>query len=306
MDYDPRVISSRRTGRRTYVLGPGGAPVIGYRPALLVADTPLMGRASKIGRLIHKVIRGNLGRLWIWPQCHYGTVKKRFGFFKTRYHREFIQLYEVDHTLLGMLTRSSWEVLRQAVCHSLKPSEHRRRPDINSPDPNSVRGAIRQADRVRRLKQRKRRKIRRRGRQFRDPMTDLLFQAVNPVPEQGTSRHLEDEVARDLRRVMVPEYVLPVPIPIPPPAPPAPPPPAPPVVSRRAGKDFHLESRLGIHSFGENVATQPRPLGHICDHTTREEMLACPYRLKPPKRKLIEGTTLEEYAKRIRDQQDPG
>jgi len=161
MVYEPRVIFSGRPGRRTHCVGPRGAPVIGYRPAPLVAATPRIGRASRIGRCVNKVIRDNLKRLWIWPQCHYDTCKKRMGFFKSRFKRDFVQLYEVDHTVLGMLTRSSWDILRESVCHRLNPSERRRRPDINSPDPNTVR-AYKNAEKKRRNLQRRRRSKKRR------------------------------------------------------------------------------------------------------------------------------------------------
>jgi len=164
---EPNMIVSSRLGKRAYHVGPGGAPVNGFRPALLLADTPIIGRASRVGRKFHKVIHDNLGRLWLWPQCHRDTCKKRFGFLKSRFRREFIYLYEVDHTLLGMLTHSSWNVCFQAICHGLNPLERRRRPDLNSPDPNTVLGARHQLARrekclKRRQEQRKRRKLRRR------------------------------------------------------------------------------------------------------------------------------------------------
>jgi len=155
-----RVNFIRRRMRRTYILGPGGAPVIGYRPTQLITATPRVGRASKLGRLIHKVINDNLKAIWIWPQCHYDTVKKRFGFLKNSFPKEFLYLYEVDHTMLGMMTRSSWNLVRETVLRQFSSPNVRRRADEYSSDPNTIR-AHGNAVRKRRELQRKKRKAKR-------------------------------------------------------------------------------------------------------------------------------------------------
>jgi len=164
MVYEPYMTFPARVGSRTYPVGPRGAPIFGYRPALLVAVTPRIGRASRVGRRIHKIINDNLRRYYIWPQCLYGTVKKRFDLLRSLYKKEWIQLYEVDHTLLGMLTSWSWNHLLETL-RRLKPLTHRKRPDLNSPDPNSVRSALRNEARVSQMRKAKQRNSRLRKRQ---------------------------------------------------------------------------------------------------------------------------------------------
>jgi len=208
MDYDPRVITPYRVGRRTYNVGPRGAPVIGYRPKLLVAETPNVGRASRLGRKFHQVLNQNLKRLWIWPQCHYDTCNKRFAYFKTRYSHEFIRFYEIDHTILGMLTRTSWNVVRKAVCDSLPPLTKRRRPSYDSPDPNTIRSLHKHEESLKRCKRRKRQRKRRHGRHFRNPaVRDELLQRATPVPSRTVRDTISDNFAIRERRNQ--DYVWP-------------------------------------------------------------------------------------------------
>jgi len=250
--------------------------------------------------------------LYIWPTWCNTTLKYRYRYLKSLDRKDFLYLYLVDHTIIGMLTRTSWEALVKFIQMNFIPLVSRKRLERVAFVHGNEHLLVKVAKRNRRMvrKKAKRRAARRREAPAPPPPppppsnTGLRrTNALRRPPPGGPPRQLEDEISRDLRRAMVPEYRLPAPIPPTPPAPPAPPPP--PIVSdsRRPGKDWHLESRLGIHSFGENVATQPRPLGHICDHTSREEMLACPYRIKPPKRRILEFGALDEYAKRIKDQQ---
>jgi len=163
MVYGPRVILPPRRGNRTYVLGPGSLPCIGYLPKQLFAAPNRNGSASRVGRKFHKVVCDNLRQVWYWPQWHHATAKKRFEFLKLKYRFEFVRLYKSEHSLLGMLTQSSWDLLCRALLSKTKPRTKRRRPDINSPDPNDVRGAMRHQSRGLALKAKKRRNVRRRG-----------------------------------------------------------------------------------------------------------------------------------------------
>jgi len=241
MEYVPRVINPSRAGRRVHILGPEGAPVIGYRPTPLVAATPLLGCTSRVGRGFNKVLRLNLKAIWVWPQPHFGVAKKRFLFLKTRYPHEFVRLSRADHAILGMLTRTSWNVVRNAVLDSVSPRERRARPSYLSPDPNTIRALHSHEESLARCKRRKRQRVRRRGKHFRDPaVRDSLLQRVTPTPSWGIRDTISDNFAIRERRnqdYVIPESDVPtirqtsvvsVPAPPPPPGPPPPPPPPPP------------------------------------------------------------------------------
>jgi len=218
MEYVPRVINPSRAGRRVHTLGPEGAPVIGYRPTPLVAATPLRGCTSRVGRGFNKVLRLNLKAIWIWPQPHFGVAKKRFLFLKTRYSHEFVRLSRADHAILGMLTRTSWNVVRNAVLDSVSPRERRARPSYLSPDPNTIRALHSHEESLARCKRRKRQRVRRRGRHFRDPaVRDSLFQRVTQTPSWGIRDTISDNFAIRERRNQ--DYVVPAPLPPPPPPP---------------------------------------------------------------------------------------
>jgi len=248
MVYGQCVILPRRRDTRTYVLGPGSLPCIGYLPKRLIAAPSRNGSASRVGRKFHKVVCDNLGLVWYWPQWHHATAKKRFEFLKSKYRFDFIRLYKSEHSLLGMLTQSSWDLLCRALLSKTKPRTKRRRPDINSPDPNDVRGAMNHQSRGLALKAKKRRNMRRRGFQRsnrRDKRRAVLF-TPGSIPDPRSvsdrsdfSREMErNEILRrrdaefSTSQSGVPTTrqasVVSVPVPPPPPGPPPPPPPPPP------------------------------------------------------------------------------
>jgi len=250
MVFEPYVNFRSRERNRTYVLGPGGLPCIGYSPVRLSAAPCRNGTASRVGRKFHKVITDNLRLVWYWPQWHAPTARKRFNFLKSKYRFDFVRLYKSEHSILGMLTQSSWDLLCRALLSRTKPRTKRRRPDICSPDPNDVRGALRAEARRSRLSAKNRRRRRRRGFQRsnrRDKRRGVLF-APGSIPDpisvenrSNFTRVMErDEISRrreagfSLSVSGVPttrqSSVVSVPPPPPPPGPPAPPPP--PLVAR--------------------------------------------------------------------------
>lgn len=198
---EPYVNFRSRERNRTYVLGPGGLPCIGYSPVRLVAAPCRNGTASRVGRKFHKVIVDNLRLVWYWPQWHRATAQKRFTFLKSKYKFDFVRLYKSEHSILGMLTQSSWDLLCRALLSKTKPRVKRRRPDINSPDPNDVRGALNADSRRARNIAKKRRNVRRRGFQRsnrRDKRRAVLF-APGSVPDPRSIEHRSD-FSREMER----------------------------------------------------------------------------------------------------------